>query len=96
MTVIYIDMQDVRDKDDFFRTVQEALPIPAIPAEVKHTIRNLDALYDVLTEYGWDWDIIIFNTKRAEEALGPYFQRFRQVCSDAAENMDGLKIRIYP
>lgn len=47
--------------------------------------RNLDAIYDVLTEYGSEWRIEFRNSANAPEM-------FRQVCMDAAADTPGLEI----
>ena len=47
--------------------------------------RNLDAMYDVLTEYGSEWRIEFMNSANVPET-------FRQVCMDAAAGTPGLEI----
>lgn len=47
--------------------------------------RNLDAMYDVLTEYGGGWRIEFRNSAHAPET-------FRRVCMDAAADTPGLEI----
>ena len=47
--------------------------------------RNLDAMYDALTEYGGEWRIVFRNSANAPEM-------FRQVCMDAAADTPGLEI----
>lgn len=47
--------------------------------------RNLDAMYDVLTEYGSTWRIEFRNSTNVPEM-------FRQVCLDAAADTPGLEI----
>ncbi|MBQ4199105.1 MAG: barstar family protein [Kiritimatiellae bacterium] len=46
---------------------------------------NLDAMYDMLTEYGSEWRIEFRNSANVPEA-------FRQVCMDAAADTPGLEI----
>ena len=47
--------------------------------------RNLDAMHDVLTEYGSEWRIEFKNSAHVPEL-------FRQVCMDAAADTPGLEI----
>ena len=47
--------------------------------------RNLDAMYDVLTEYGGGWRIEFRNSAHAPET-------FRRVCMDAVADTPGLEI----
>ena len=47
--------------------------------------RNLDAMYDVLTEYGSEWRIEFRNSANAPKM-------FRQACLDAAAATPGLEI----
>lgn len=77
MQVYYVDMKDVHTKADLYACLKYELPVP------QEFGSNLDALHDVLTEYGKDWDIIIYNTAGAAAQLGPYFERFRRMCADA-------------
>ncbi len=90
MTVYYIDMSKVTSKEKLHDTIKRELPLP------EYTGTNLDALHDVLTEAGKDWNIILFNTVKARKKLGPYFDRFEKMCVDAMLAKGGLRIRIYP
>lgn len=89
MKVIYLDCQNVRSREDLFRLLQETLPMP-------EDLHNLDALHDFLTEYGEDWDIIVYDTEPAGKALGQYYDRFCRACEDAAAQTPGLQVRFYP
>ena len=61
------------------RRFAAALPVP------QDYGRNLDAMYDVLTEYGSEWRIEFKNSAHVPEL-------FRQVCMDAAADTPGLEI----
>lgn len=74
-----IDLKGVRSASGLHRKLVEALPLPADYG------RNLDALYDVLTEYGADWKITFVNATAAPEPL-------RAVCTDAMADTPGLEI----
>ena len=47
--------------------------------------RNLDAFYDVLTEYGTDWRIVFRNAGRVATPL-------KAVCRDAVAETPGLEV----
>ncbi len=61
------------------RRFAAAVPVPSDYG------RNLDAMYDVLTEYGSEWRIEFRNSMNVPEM-------FRQVCMDAAADTPGLEI----
>lgn len=88
--VYYIDFHDVASREDLFRIFRQTIPIPDAD------FRNLDALHDLLGEYGGNWDIIIYNTGKAREKLGTYYDRFVRMCEDSVGEGSGLRIRIYP
>ena len=59
--------------------IAATLPLP------EHYGRNLDAFYDVLTEYGCNWKIVFRNAGAVAKGL-------RAVCTDAVEETPGLEI----
>ncbi len=61
------------------RRFAAAVPVPSDYG------RNLDAMYDVLTEYGSEWRIEFRNSMNVPEM-------FRQVCMDAAADTPGLEV----
>ena len=61
------------------QTTAAAVPVP------QDYGRNLDAMYDMFTEYGNEWRIEFRNSVNVPEA-------FRQVCMDAAADTPGLEI----
>ena len=61
------------------RRLAAALPLPPDYG------RNLDAMYDALTEYGGEWRVVFRNSANVPEG-------FRQVCMDAAAYTPGLEI----
>lgn len=79
---ITIDLTDIRDKESFHDRIQEALDCPAYYG------RNLDALYDVLTDA--DSMVLDFSgySDFAQEMPG-YSASFKEMCLEAvAENRD--------
>ena len=74
-----VDLARVHDAESLHDALAAQLPLPT------HYGRNLDAFYDVLTEFGCDWRIIFRNA-------GPAADGLRDVCRDAAEETEGLDI----
>lgn len=55
----------------------------------EHYGRNLDAFYDVLTEYGGNWKIVF-------KHAGAVARGLRAVCADAMAETPGLEIMFEP
>ena len=88
--VFYIDVMEVFSKEDLQELLVKELPLP------DYYGKNLDALYDVLTEFGQGWNIIFYNTKFAKYRLGKYFDALERLCGEACEEVNELRIRFYP
>lgn len=88
--VFYIDLQEVYSKEDLQDLLVKEMPLP------DYYGKNLDAFNDVLGEFGSGWNIIFYNSKFASYRLGRYFEALKRLCSEAVEDVDGLKIRFYP
>ena len=78
-----IDLAGVRIAARLHAILAEKLPLP------EHYGRNLDAFYDVLTEFGPRWRIVFRNAGAAMNAL-------RAVCEDAMAETPGLEILFEP
>ena len=78
-----IDLAGVRSATRLHAILAEKLPLP------EHYGRNLDAFYDVLTEFGPRWRIVFRNAGAAMNAL-------RAVCEDAMAETPGLEILFEP
>ena len=74
MQAFIVDLAGVHDAESLHDALAAQLPLPA------HYGRNLDAFYDVLTEYGANWRIVFRHAGAAAAGL-------RQVCADAAAQM---------
>ena len=74
-----VDLTGVRSAARLHAVLAEALPLP------EHYGRNLDALHDVLTEFGPRWHIVFRNAGAAMRGL-------RAVCEDAMTETPGLEI----
>lgn len=78
-----VDLKGVRSSRAFHARLAKALPLPETYG------RNADALYDVLTEFGGDWQISFRNAQGVPQLI-------RTVCADATEDTPGLVIRFEP
>ena len=87
--VFYLNLTGISTTDELQDYLVKELPLP------EYYGRNLDALFDVLTEEGDDWNIIFYNISEAEEKLGQYFDNLRKVCRDACLENNKLKVRFY-
>ena len=76
--VFTIDLAGVRSAAKMHDAIAAALPLP------EHYGRNLDALYDVLTEYCCNWKIVFRNAGTVARGL-------RTVCADAMAETPGLE-----
>jgi ribonuclease inhibitor len=76
-----VDLKDAKDSAALHDALQRSLPLPDCYG------RNLDAFYDVLTEFGADWRIVFLNAnaKRAGKT-------FKALCRDAMAATPGLEI----
>ena len=74
-----VDLAGVRSAARLHSALAAQLPLPP------HYGRNLDAFYDVLTEFGGSWSIVFRNAGVAAKGL-------RAVCADAMDETPGLDI----
>ena len=74
-----VDLAGVRTAAQLHERLASSLPLPP------HYGRNLDALYDVLSEYGAAWRIVFRN-------VGAVAKGLRNVCADAMREIPGLEI----
>lgn len=74
-----VDLKDARNAAAVQDAIAATLPLPAEYG------KNLDAFYDVLTEYGAEWRIVFRNARGIGTA-------FRSVCRDAMKATPGLQI----
>ncbi len=81
-----LDFSGVDDEDAFYDVLEEVLPLPA------HFDRDLEALYDLLLEYGESWKIQISGLDDAAEAMPAFVRRFRKACRNAMIETPGLEI----
>lgn len=87
--VFYIDLKDIAKKEEFHELLAKELPLP------DYYGGNLDALYDILTEYGEGWNLIFYNILQAEPQLSDYLTKVRRMAKRAVAETDDLKIRFF-
>ncbi len=74
-----LDLSQARDKDALHALLAQTLPLPSYYG------RNLDALFDVLTDAHELWDICFTHCAEAAAALGDYMDAFRATITDAVQ-----------
>ncbi|MBR3146879.1 MAG: barstar family protein [Eubacterium sp.] len=83
-----IDLAGVETEEDVQDRLMESLPLP------DYYGGNLDALYDVLTEMGDGWHLIIVGTDDVSEEIRPYVEELIDVCSDASAVAPDLTVDV--
>lgn len=86
MAIYRIDIRDVRTREELHQKIAESLPLP------DYYGRNLDALFDVLTESSEDRVIEFITDFPVEEALGRYYIALRAMCGAAQSGNPSLRI----
>ncbi len=83
-----IDLSGVTDRKQFHTVLANCLPLPAWYG------KNLDALYDVLTDpmYSAMGGIVFIHCKDMKESIPRYFSALEQMCAAASEDNSGLSI----
>ena len=81
-----IDLEGVESEDDLHDRLEESLPL------TDYYGRNLDALYDILTEYGDGWHIVIENIDLVDEDIRPYVDDMIGVFEDASAAAPDLTV----
>ena len=75
----WIDLFEVYSKEDLQELLVKELPLP------EYYGRNLDALYDCLTDPGPEVEIVLENQETLLENLGLGYWRLVRMLADAAE-----------
>lgn len=86
MFIYRIDIRDVRTREDLHRKIANVLPLP------DYYGRNLDALFDILTESSEERVIEFITEDGVEEALGKYYRALKAMCKAAEEDNPRLRI----
>ena len=85
---IILDGKAMRDRPAAHSHLAERLDLPTCYG------RNLDALYDMLTEIGADTEIILMDPAAVAEQLGKYGEALLSTMQEAAENNPHLTITL--
>ena len=76
-----VNLDGINCKEQFHKRVEETIPCP------EHYGKNLDALYDVLTEYGEQTQIVWKHFQDFLQTMPGYAEAVKALCEDAqAEN----------
>ena len=81
-----IDLAGAGSEEDIQERIAESLPLP------DYYGNNLDALYDVLTEMGDGWHIVIANQYDVDEEVRNYVEDLINVLEDASAVVDDLVV----
>ncbi len=81
-----IDLAGAGSEEDIQERIAESLPLP------DYYGNNLDALYDVLTEMGDGWHIVIANQYDVDEEVRNYVDDLINVLEDASAVVDDLVV----
>ena len=83
-----IDLEGAGSEEEVQERIMEALPLPDYYGE------NLDALYDVLTEYGDGWHIIVRNTDDVDDDVRQYVDDMMGVFEDASAVVNDMTVEV--
>ena len=81
-----IDLKDVRSRGQFHDKIQEILPCPP------YYVRNLDALYDMLTEQSEPWKLVFQNYEDFAHDTPGYANTLKALCEEAMAECPNLAI----
>ena len=84
-----IDLAGVEDRTELHDRIEQGIKV------TEWYGRNLDALYDVLTEYGNGWHVILLNTDDVDDEVRQYVDDMIGVFEDASAVVDDLSVEIY-
>lgn len=83
-----IDLKDVQSKEDFHDRIEEGFDCP------DYYGRNLDALYDVLTDEVEDVEIYFTNAADMAENMDKYYDAFVEMCEEVQQDYENITIVI--
>lgn len=90
MEIITLDCKDIKTAERLHQELAQALNFP------DYYGKNLDALFDCLTEYRQDRELILTNWHDLEYALKDYSGKLLYVFHEACEENSHLKVTIHP
>ena len=80
------DLKDIFNADELHRAIRRTLPVPT------HYGNNLDALYDVLTDWTEEVTVQLLNMDEAEVTMPKYMKALRRMCQDVQEEKENITI----
>ena len=83
-----LDGAAIRDKETLHTLLAEGLNFPCWYG------RNLDALYDCLTDVQEETEVVLLNMKLLEESLGHYMVSLMGVLQKASEENANVRVNI--
>ena len=87
MNTYIVDFDEVFNADELHRAIRNTLPVPT------HYGNNLDALYDVLTEWTEETSITFLHVEETEVTMPKYIKALRRMCQDAQQENPHLHIQ---
>lgn len=87
MKKIVIDGEKITSMSDFHDFVSKELDFPSFYG------RNLDAMYDCLTDIAVETEIVVENFDKLEYELGKYAAIILKVLEDASEVNENIKLK---
>ena len=82
--MIVLDAKKMVRKKETHEYLQQMVDLP------EYYGKNLDTLYDVLTEQSEGWVIVFSSASVPETTMGKYMKSLRRMCAAAAEENEGL------
>ncbi len=83
---ILIDLAGIAGKGELHEAIRSALSLP------DYYGANLDALHDMLTEFGEGMDIVLSGAEKMDDALSGYFEVMKEVFRDASKEVRDLVV----
>ncbi|ETP73399.1 Barstar, RNAse (barnase) inhibitor [Lachnospiraceae bacterium JC7] len=83
----FLDLSDVTDRDELYDAIEDQLPVP------NYFGRNLDALYDDLSEVIDDCTLIVKNFEEFAEHDPQYFKKFKHTLKDLMVEIPDFSVR---
>lgn len=90
MQIVTIDCSDIKTSEQLHQALAQTLKFP------EYYGKNLDALFDCLTEYRQDRELIFQNWHALSYALKDYAEKTLYVFHEASEENPHLRVTIHP
>lgn len=82
-----LDLSDVTDRDELYDAIEDQLPVSS------YFGRNLDALYDDLSEAIENCNLIVKNFEEFAESDPQYFKKFKHTLKDLMVEIPDFSVR---